>query len=181
MRCKNSGFSFVELMIAMAVMAIGIVGAVATQATAKKNGIDATQRSLALYMANDILEKMRLNKTLLESYQGSSYGTASFSTESEANCSMANVCSAEDMVTYDTVQWHWMLKGASVLDGENRVGGLIKPTGCIDHTNGYVTVVVSWLGRKESIDGALNATEFEESCGTGSNKRRQVTLAAHIY
>lgn len=182
-KIKNqSGFSLVELIVAMSVMAIGIVGAVATQATAKRSGVDASQRSLAVFFAHDMLERMRLNKTQINAYQGTAYGTGSFSVSNQVDCSANNYCNPEQLALYDTFQWHLNLAGRTVINSEgSRVGGLLKPTGCVENNNGYVTIVVSWLGRQATKDAADNGSTFEKNCGTVSDKRRQVTLSAHIY
>ncbi|WAJ69565.1 type IV pilus modification protein PilV [Catenovulum adriaticum] len=179
-RYNKQGFTIVELIIAMAVMAIGIVGAVATQATAKRNSVDAGQRSVAMFMAHDILERMRLNKNQLESYEGADYGTAAFSVESNQDCSIESRCSSAQLVVYDTIQWHWMLKKGQT-NSESKTVALLNPTGCIDHSNGLVTVVVSWLSREATLDAANSGSDFEKACGDASDKRRQVTFSAHIY
>ncbi|WP_017443670.1 type IV pilus modification protein PilV [Gayadomonas joobiniege] len=177
----HKGFSLVELIIAMAVMAIGIVGAVATQATAKRSGLDASQRSKATYFANDIIERMRLNPTQLDAYQATDYGSSTFSIETEVDCSPTNMCSPDQLALYDQFQWHLLLSGKSVINGKRQVGGLIKPTGCIKNDAGYVTVVVSWLSREGSKDAAADQSNFEKACGDESNKRRQVKIQAHVH
>ncbi|WP_143871314.1 type IV pilus modification protein PilV [Catenovulum sediminis] len=179
---RQSGFSLIELIIAMSVMAIGIVGAVATQATAKRNGVDASQRSLAVFYAHDILERMRLNKSQINDYVGTSYGTGSFSVASQVDCTANNYCTPTQLALYDTFQWHLSIIGQSVINSNgSNVGGLLKPTGCIENNDGHVTIVVSWMAREASKDAADNGSTFEKNCGETSNKRRQVTLSSHIY
>ncbi len=189
MRCPKrhqTGFTVVELIVAMAVLAIGIAGAVATQATAKRNSVDAGQRSTAMYMAHDIMERMRLNKTLIDSYQGSDYGTAAFSVESTKNCLSTTPCTPAELVVYDTLQWHWLLKKGQVsLTSEESTVGLLKPTGCIQTVGGEVTVVISWLSRESTVDAAAsdndNKTDFEKACGDAGDKRRQVSYTSYMF
>lgn len=175
-----TGFSLVELVIAMAVMAIGIVGAVATQATAKRSGLDASQRSKATYFANDMIERMRLNSTQLDAYAATDYGTSEFSIETEVDCSINTPCTPQNMALYDQFQWHLLLSGKSVLSGERQTGGLVKPTGCIQNNAGYVTIVVSWWSKESNKDAANKSGDFEKDCGAASKHRRQVTLQASI-
>ena len=118
----------------------------------------------------------------INAYQGTAYGTGTFSVESAVDCSANNYCTPQQLALYDTFQWHLTLAGRTVINSEgSRVGGLLKPTGCVQNSDGYVTVVVSWLGRQATKDAADNGSTFEKNCGTVSSKRRQVTLSAHIY
>ena len=53
--------TFIEVLIALVILIMGILGAVAMQATAKKGSFDAMQRSVASALAQDIIERMRGN------------------------------------------------------------------------------------------------------------------------
>ncbi|AWB68539.1 type IV pilus modification protein PilV [Saccharobesus litoralis] len=205
-RLRHSGFSLIELMIAMLVLTTGVVGSIAIQSTAKKNTFDATQRAQASALVHDIIERIRGNKSQLSSYAGTDYGAKTFNDvkechKTEETSSSTVSCTPAELATYDTYQWDALLKGTHVTksttsDGtttSSNVGGLINPTGCIivtkarneDNTAdlqqaGSVTVVVSWTGRFTTKDA--NDSDGYDCGGSSTNKqRRQVSVTAYIF
>jgi type IV pilus assembly protein PilV len=185
----QKGMTLIEVLVALVILVIGIFGAVAMQASAKKGSFDAMQRSVASTLAQDIIERMRSNGSdiiTLESYQGV-YG-ATLNTAPSVRCnSAAALCTSAQMVANDLYEWEVKLMGADVTaDGKN-VGGLVGATGCVSHDNNAVTVVVSWQGRVTTADGydadnnSATAATLANSCGISSSKRRQVTVEAFVY
>lgn len=184
MKFKQKGFTFVEMLISMAILAGGIVGVVAMQAVAKKGSFDAVQRAMATSLANDIVQRMRVNTTGVTN--GSYNGTyTSFSVSSSMNrCQNTGApCTSAQIAANDLYEWKMALFGADVTQDAGNVGGLITPTACISHAAGVVSVVISWMGRTETTDAASSKAEgtLAASCGTASNKRRQVYIDTFIF
>ncbi|VAX10062.1 Type IV fimbrial biogenesis protein PilV [hydrothermal vent metagenome] len=61
---EQSGFTLLEILIAMLVLAVGLLGLAGLQATGLKNNHSAQFRTDAAIHAYDILDKMRLNKAV---------------------------------------------------------------------------------------------------------------------
>ena len=57
---KHQGMTLIEVMVALIILVLGILGAVGMQATAKQGSFDAMQRSIASSLAQDIVERMRI-------------------------------------------------------------------------------------------------------------------------
>jgi len=72
----NGGFSLMEVLIAMLILAVGLLGLAAMQARALKFGHDAYGRSQATMIAYDIMDKMRANVANVASYTGAASGAA---------------------------------------------------------------------------------------------------------
>ena len=70
---KAKGFTLVEVMVAVLVLAIGLLGLAHLQITSLKNNQSAQSRTIATVMAADILDKMRANQTAA---QAGSYALA---------------------------------------------------------------------------------------------------------
>jgi len=176
---REKGMTFIEVLIALVIMVTGILGAVAMQATAKKGSFDAMQRSLASSLAQDIIERMRSNNaTSLNSYEGTNYGESLEGGVATASCATAAGCSSANMALNDLYEWEVALMGADVKQGELDAGGLVDARACIvvdGATNNQVTVVVTWQGRTDTVDGST------ESCGLTGESRRQVLVEAFIY
>ncbi|MCB1919948.1 MAG: type IV pilus modification protein PilV [Candidatus Competibacteraceae bacterium] len=57
------GFTLIEVLVTVVVLAIGLLGLAGLQATALKYNSTAYQRSQAVILAYDIIERMRANQT----------------------------------------------------------------------------------------------------------------------
>lgn len=180
---KSMGMTFIEVLIAFLILATGILGAVAMQASAKKGSFDAMQRSIASSLAQDILERMRANDSsdsFLDAYNGTDYG-ASLNSEPQRCNTVATACSPAQMVTNDLYEWELSLMGADVKNGTANNGGLVGANACIQHSNNTVVVVISWEGREETTDGASDNIAFAKTCGTSNTQRRQVVVDGFIF
>lgn len=180
-RQKQLGMSLIEVLVSLAILAGGLVGAVALQMTAKKSSFDAQQRSLASSLAQDIIERMRVSdSTLLESYEGT-YGDGSLSTPANRCNSAANPCTPANLITNDLFEWEQKLMGASITHDDRSIGGLVDPAGCIVHTDNMVSVIISWEGRMATTDGVKSDISGANSCGDAGSTRRQLAMEVYIF
>ncbi len=60
------GFSLLEVMIAAVVLSFGLLGLVGMQVTSKLSGYEARQRTIASWLATDIVERARINRSIWE-------------------------------------------------------------------------------------------------------------------
>ena len=58
-----SGFTLLEVMIALLVLSIGLLGIAALQANSLKVNHGAYQRSQAIFLAYDMMDRLRANRT----------------------------------------------------------------------------------------------------------------------
>lgn len=58
---KNTGFTLIEVLIAMLVLAVGLLGLAALQASSLRNAQSAYNRSIATELAYDMVDRMRAN------------------------------------------------------------------------------------------------------------------------
>jgi len=179
---KNSGFSLIEVMVALFVLVTGIIGAVAMQAGAKQGSFDAMQRSLASSLAQDIIERIRNNDvtvatSVIASYNNNNYGGLGLAAPKRCD-SVASLCTSAERVTNDQYEWEQALIGADVKSStNNNVGGLSNARGCVSVAGHAVTVAVSWQGRTEIADGVNGGVD----CGISGKKRRQIVIKAFIF
>jgi len=163
-REKQSGISLIEILIALVVLAVGMLGMASMEIQAKRLAFDAAQRSQAVALANDMLERMRGNPNVLASYVVTGLGGESITTEPSPNCKTAS-CNEDQLAAHDLWEWEQALDGASITitsgGTTTNAGGLDSPRACITHTNGYVELVIVWKGRDEAQNPAGS------TCGTG--------------
>lgn len=174
---KQTGMTFIEVLIALFIMVTGILGTVAMQATAKKGSFDAMQRSLASSLAQDIVERIRSNDaTILANYAGTNYGEALGS--SVPSCTTSVGCNSANMVTNDLYEWELALMGADVKSGTSNAGGLVDARACININVNAVTVVITWEGRTKIKS---NTDDSTRGCSSLKGERRQVLVEAFVY
>jgi type IV pilus assembly protein PilV len=80
---KQSGFTLLEVLVAMLVLAIGLLGLAGLMASSMRNNLSASHRTQATWMAYDIVDRMRSNRAgALSGGYATAMGTA-------ATCSTA--------------------------------------------------------------------------------------------
>jgi type IV pilus assembly protein PilV len=60
---KQSGFTLVEVLVAMLVLAIGLLGLAGLMTSSLRNNLSASHRTQATWLAYDIIDRMRANRT----------------------------------------------------------------------------------------------------------------------
>lgn len=104
------GFSMIELLVAVLVMGVGVLGVTGLQMVSLQNNRDALMRTEALQMAYDILDRVRVNPGT--GVPGTAYDGIAFddAAVAPADC-VANNCSAAQMVVFDVAMWKCTLGG----------------------------------------------------------------------
>lgn len=166
---KFSGFTLLEVLIAVFVLAIGVLGLAALQITSKQAGAEASQRTIAAHLAFDLLERMRLSSRGTPSPLGS-YVTLGASLSgadslpSVTDCETGS-CTPDQLAAFDLWSVYSAALGAHEQRGANFVGGLNTPTLCVAGPNGAAgtyAVTIAWRGK-----AALTNTNTTNSCGGG--------------
>lgn len=142
---SHRGFSLIEVLITMVVIAIGLLTAAGLQLISKKTNYDALQRTQAAQLGQDIAERLRANAR-----NGDAYLTtdATALEQPEPDCAAAEAtCSAAEVASYDLWLWGQSLQGVAEQgpDGSN-AGGLVDPTGCITGASGRYRITIAWRG-----------------------------------
>lgn len=166
------GVALLEVAIAILVISIGAIGLAGMQLSAKRAGFEAVQRTYASGLAMDILERMRLNPGVLESYE-TTVGGATQSTPA-ASCSGAS-CTETQLVTLDLWAWEQALDGATETRAGASVGGLLNPTGCIAVNGRLVQVTIAWEGYETMAD-----PDADNDCGTPGLNRHLLVVDTFI-
>jgi type IV pilus assembly protein PilV len=186
------GFSMVEVLVAVFVIAVGLLGVARLHATSKRTNLEAVELTNAAVLAQDLLERMRSNPLILGAYTANGGGTTLSGTPAApATDCEAVECTDAQLAAYDLAVWWQMIAGAAELSGESNVGGLAAPTACVTGPaggSGNYTVAIAWRGMTPLSDPAGNA------CGRGSGRydlttedgvqadvyRRVIVVSAHI-
>ena len=105
---KNTGFTLIEVLIAMLVLAVGLLGLAGLQATRLKNAQSAYNRSVATELAFDLADRMRANNTPngLSVY----ISMLPVNALAQANCvAVSTLCPSNVMAQNDLYEWNLAL------------------------------------------------------------------------
>ena len=149
----QKGFSLVEVLVALLVLSIGLLGLAALQTTSLKYNTDSYFRTQATYFVYDIVDRMRSNSASV--VDGGTYdvpdassATSIISTyqsckSSSCTCDATAVCDTTQLATHDLGKWYERM--GQVLPGaSNNLATIV-----IDSTK-KVTVTINWTERDMS-------------------------------
>ena len=98
----NTGFTLIEVLIAMLVLAVGLLGLAGLQATSLRNNQSAYNRSQATQLASDLADRMRANVAGKATYTAILPSSAT----AKPNCLTTTGCIPADMAENDLFQWN---------------------------------------------------------------------------
>lgn len=147
--------TLLEVMVAVFVLSIGLIGIAKLQVVSKQNNYDAVQRITATTLAYEIMERMRANPTHLGSYVGANglvtLNATSITSEPSPACNSGSTCNGDDLAAHDLWEFQEALNGVTEQNSGNYTGGLDSFTACISGPStgaaGVYTVAVAWRGR----------------------------------
>ena len=139
---KQSGFTLLEVLIALVVLAIGLLGLAGMQAIGIKNNHSAYHRSQATQVAYDIADRMRANTVGVDNYL-TSFMLPSVATNQ--NGCTAGGCSSTQMAEDDLYEWN-----LTITDTLPSGVGTITISGLI------YTISITW---DDNRDGAVDASD----------------------
>lgn len=154
---NQQGVGLMEVLVAIFLLAIGVLGFSALQIRAINASQEAADRSIAMNIARDLAERIRINKTALTSYKD-----AINKKETQTGCvgdkaSYLPDCNAEKMVKYDAME---------ILAKADSIGQTIKIYNCVG--SNLNCIYVAW-GRTNTETNNINSTGdkcIDSSTGT---------------
>lgn len=141
---KNAGFTLIEVLIAMLVLAVGLLGLAGLQAANLKNNQSAYNRSQATQLAYDLADRMRANIAGKSSYTAILPSSAT----AKANCLTTTGCSPADLAQNDLFEWNLAVSnslpsGIGTLCAFNLGSSCNPSTPCTVNICVY-TITISW-------------------------------------
>ena len=143
---KNTGFTLIEVLVAMLILAAGLLGLAGLQASGLQQNQNATFRSQATALAYDLADRIRANSGQIGTYLAPVAAL-------NGNClTVAGNCSAQQMANHDMAEWNAALLG---MPGGG-VGFFVQTAGAgtaEDTTDDVYTISVNWDDDK---DGSMD-------------------------
>lgn len=159
---RNMGFSLVEVLVTIVILLIGLLGLAGLQARALTAQMEAYQRSQALILLKDMVDRINANRA-----NATAYITGATPRGTGFNGSAVLDCTSLTGSGLDLCEWHNALLGAAETQGANKVGAMIGARGCVYQIAAgsagvppEYLVAVAWLGMNSTFAPTIN-------CGAG--------------
>jgi len=145
---KQPGFSLLEVLITVVILAIGLLGLAGLQTSGLKNNHSAYQRSQATLLAYDMIDRVRANKNIADNYLFAFMEPADAT--AIANCHKIVGCSADLMAENDLFEWN-----------ETLAANLPAGAGTITSAGTTFTITITWDDDRDGNDA--NNPTFQTS------------------
>lgn len=156
---RQAGFTLLEILIALIILSIGLLGLAGLQANSLKNNNSAYQRTQASLLANEMLDRIRANR---QGLAAGAYDVIDSTTTDDPGC-ITSGCSSTQMAQYDAHDWSGRL--ASLLpSGQGTVSG--------GGANSVFTITVMWDDARTGATGTACSgdTSVDLTCFTLSTR-----------
>ena len=161
------GFLLLEVLITIVLVGIGLLGLAGLQARTAVMEMEAYQRTQALFLAQDMAERIAANKADAAHYVGDGYGAGGTA-----------ACGGAGGYAYDLCTWGNALRGATEKSGTVNVGTLQGGRGCIAaKAAGRYQVIVAWQGRVPTVAPAVRCGADDPGA---EPYRRAVVVPVHL-
>ena len=184
-RLQSAGFTMLEILISLFLLAVGLLGMLGLQAQATVAEFESYQRGQALVFVQDMVDRINANRgaglcyaVTTDAANGSPQlgsGTAATTCVGGAGTTVTRAMADKDLLDWDNA-----LKGAAETKGGANVGGLLSARGCVslDAVTGNYRVAVAWQGMSSTI--APTAVDANATCGLNQYgneaTRREVSI-----
>jgi type IV pilus assembly protein PilV len=173
MRAAPRGFTLLEVLITLIILAVGMLGLANLQSKIHVTEIESYQRAQAVLLLQDMVDRINSNRSTqaLDGYVSAEV----LGTDTGEDCTAATLAAVtpatKRLAANDRCQWSEALLGSSETRGGSSVGAMIGARGCIEEiqapdptvgvcTPGIYRVTVAWQGLHSTKAPAL-------ACGAG--------------
>jgi len=182
---RQRGFAVIEVLVTLVIVLLGLLGAAGVLVRSHQSSMEAYQRTQALVLLEDMLDRLSANRAVADCYAISDpgagaphLGTGYTDTPSCGSGTPENQATA----IRDLQQWSALLQGAAETDPSGAfVGAMIGARGCVsyDVASDTYSITVVWQGL-----GPTAAPPDEIRCGRGlygdDAQRRALSISMQI-
>lgn len=176
-KTTQGGFTLIEVLISVFVLALGVIGAAGMQLVAMRTGQQSSLQTVAVQLATEMADNMRQNATEMNKPDSDNpylfeYNSSAADPDSAGKFCYGNTaCNSAELANFDISEWQARLKaglpgGRAVICRDetpwDASGGKLA-WGCastIASVNSVPYVVkVGWRGKGENPDGSANTDD----------------------
>lgn len=135
MRRLESGFTLIEVLVALVIFAIGLLGIAALHIESLNAGRTALNRTQAVELASDLADRIRANRLACDATACAYTGAGALT----ASCETTTGCTAQELAATDVFRWR--ARGAAQLPGFGSVVNYTFRNGL----PGLYEITVQWI------------------------------------
>lgn len=157
-RLNQAGFNLIEVMIALVIISLGLLGLAGLQVTSLQQNQSALYRSQATLFAYDIADRMRAN---MDQVEAGRYFLAAGTLDDDCISYTASAagCSDIEMASHDLAEWQNAISNELPLGGgrvcrSDLSGDAIGNPDCETANSTFPIVVYVWWNDDRSASGA---------------------------
>jgi type IV pilus assembly protein PilV len=172
---RNRGFSLIEVLITIVILMVGLLGLAGLQGRALTSQMESYQRSQALILLKDMIDRVNANRK----------NAASYVTELNPAVACPVTGAGSSVASTDLAEWCTALQGAAEVQGTAKVGAMIGARGCITQTAAPASgvpsqylVAVAWQGLNSTAIPSI--TCGQNQYGANDALRRVIALPVVI-
>lgn len=154
-RRAMAGASMIEVLVTLVVIAFGLLGMAGLQVRLQMSEMESYQRSQALFLLNDMANRIATNRNSALSY----VTTAANPLGAGMTCATVTATVAQS----DLAEWCNALQGAGETTGTSKIGTLVGGRGCVERVGSDYLVTVVWQGSTP-----ISAPPASVACGANS-------------
>ncbi|MBU6484945.1 MAG: type IV pilus modification protein PilV [Betaproteobacteria bacterium] len=198
---RQAGFTMIEVLITLIVLALGLIGVIGLQARGQQAELESYQRGQALALLQDMVDRINTDRAAAHSL---SYVTSSPVGGGGALATCTTGTTPAAMAAYDLCDWGNELNGAAestsgttctTSSGTGCIGAMLGARGCVSYDNtteltdttgaaetgtGIYTVTVAWQGLAPTAAPPANLTcgqNLYPAGSTANDAYRRVVMA----
>ena len=171
---KQQGVGLVEVLVALLLLAVGILGFIALQYRAVEASAEATNRVQAMNLARDLTEKMRVNDSTnaITSYKTNLQNQENQKTAEDC---YAAFCTPANKAKFDVNQTYLQAQ---------RLGMKVQMQTCPETANGRQCIYVAWdktdpVNNTATTTGYVSCTTSTEGSFSYTNNSTCIVLEAY--
>jgi type IV pilus assembly protein PilV len=185
---RQGGFSMMEVLVTMIILLVALLGIAALQAKAQIAELEAHQRSQALILLSDIMDRMNANRETVHCFaittntvSGTPYIGATGPGHVGTPTCTASTSEYNTLAVSTINALNGVLQGNTERVGLQNVGGMIGARACISYDEttalpgtpdtGLYTIVVTWQGMDELVEPAAGMECAVDMYGSEAQRR----------
>lgn len=141
----QQGFTMVEVLVALVVLAIGLLGIAALYLNSLQSGRTAIYRTEAITLAADLADRIRMNRTAQAAY-ATLFADAPVAVPA---CATTGGCSDADLAATDLSNWKAAI--AQLLPGGQGQVAVVPPVGAGEPTSYVITIQWAEVGEATPV------------------------------
>jgi len=148
---RSRGFTLVEMLVAMVVLSIGMLGIAGLFAVSLHSGSSAIYRMQAVNLAQDIADRILANRRAAAAYEGAGADHGCYGTT-------GTVCTPGDLAANDILLWQQAI--TNTFKGGTASGSIDYTAAAIKQQPSTYTITVTWLEQGQAVNESESTQSF---------------------